>query len=195
MEAQEALWGPTPGPAWTAGCRLLGRAGGGQIWAETGEACRAHREGPMPPHQRINFRFQMWRSFRIPREGEERLHAATCLVPGSASLLSHPDSGDERQGQWSNHFPMVQSGIFQNLGLDPQVLPGSSLSPTPWILFVTISGLPTSAVYFDAAYSSTSFSTATATTLVWATGWLLKSPSWSPVSCVWHPTGHSLLTS
>ena len=75
------------------------------------------------------------------------------LLSGS-TFLCLPISGIEEQGQQHYHFPVAQSGIFQILGLDPQVLTGSSLSSTPHISLVTMSGLPTSAIYFDAVYFS-----------------------------------------
>ena len=93
------------------------------------------------------------------------------LYLGGADFC-HPVSGNEGHGQQHYHFPTAQSGIFPTLGLDPQVLPGPSLSLTPYVLLVTTAGLPTSPIHSDAAYSSTHSPIVTATPLVQVTGWL-----------------------
>lgn len=72
-----------------------------------------------------------------------------------SAFLCQPISGNEGQGQQHYQVTVAQNGTFQTLGLDPpHVLPGSLLSHTPQILLVTMSGLPTSPIYFDTAYFS-----------------------------------------
>lgn len=68
-----------------------------------------------------------------------------------STFSCHPISGNEGQGQQHYYFPMAQSGIFQTLELDPQILSGFLLCPIPRILLVTMPGLPTSLIYLDGA--------------------------------------------
>jgi hypothetical protein len=135
-------------PAWAAGCHLLARAGEGQIWTEMGGHCK----GPIPPHQRINFRFQMWRSFRIPREGEERFCASSHLVQTRALFSVTPFKGMWVSGS-STIFPYRPKWHL----LDLLVRPSSSpwLPPLPHPPYLTYHQVcSTSLIHFDSAHSS-----------------------------------------